>query len=228
MNLADSKQHYPAIKTPPPESSRLGSALWQYSSLAVENCQGWILLMLRASAHCTVWQSNTDVLNLSKDPSTWNNYKNQPSASTLQVSASKQSQHREHVGPLSLALTLFVVSPKDARGHYWWVHQRMRGVNIEDARGHYCAPWHPSPKDARGHYWWVHQRMRGVNIEHQPLALYQFDIVVRLRENSQLHDKLLSSLISAFCTVADFEFITSTTQPNWTNFNVDTVDVLKK
>ena len=194
MNLADSKQHYPAIKTPPPESSRLGSALWQYSSLAVENCQGWILLMLRASAHCTVWQSNTDVLNLSKDPSTWNNYKNQPSASTLQVSASKQSQHREHVGPLSLALTLFVVSPKDARGHYWWVHQRMRGVNIE----------------------------------HQPLALYQFDIVVRLRENSQLHDKLLSSLISAFCTVADFEFITSTTQPNWTNFNVDTVDVLKK
>ena len=81
-----------------------------------------------------------------------------------------------------------------------------------------------SPKHAKGHYLWFHRRMPE---EHQQQALYQFDIDVHLRESLQ-HDKLLSSLISAFCTLADSELIPSTTQlePNWTN--AETVEPLEK
>ena len=57
-----------------------------------------------------------------------------------------------------------------------------------------------SQKDARGHFGLFHQK------EHQPLELHQFDIDMHLRVSLQ-HDAFLSSLNSAFCTLADSELI---------------------
>ena len=68
-----------------------------------------------------------------------------------------------------------------------------------------------SPKDARAHYLWFHQRMPVGNKEHLQLALYHFDIDVHLQESLQ-QDKILSFLISMFCTLADSVLIPSTTQ----------------
>ena len=91
------------------------------------------------------------------------------------------------------------------------------------------------------HYLWFHGRMPGgtiggftegfqqgtKNTSHWDNISLTLPVDINLLESLQ-HHKLLSSLIDTFCTWADSELMPSTTQPNSTNLNKETVGPLEK
>ena len=115
IQWTNSRQHYPAVKTPP--ACAWSAPSW-YGSLAVE-------VFWRAP--CTVLAAQASFYDSISAPGKTIRTKRQlQSCISLQVSANNVSW-RLHVGQLVLS----VFSLRDAKGLFWWFHQKMPGGNKE-------------------------------------------------------------------------------------------------